>query len=186
MSKRDDIVEAAHTLFWRHGFESTSPGMILKESGAGQGSLYHHFSGKVGLASEVLGESVTALTERLDATFDGSLPPLDRVVAWLHQPRDALAGCRLGRFAAEQDVLDQPELAAPLAAYFADVTDRIEAALTAAQREGTLPPHLHPGDLACTLVAVVQGGYVASRATGDRGAMEKALRGALSLLRSIR
>ena len=45
-SKRDKLIEATKSLLWEVGYESMSPKTILKRSGAGQGSLYHHFEGK--------------------------------------------------------------------------------------------------------------------------------------------
>ena len=186
MSKKDAILAAASNLFWRHGYESTSPRMILDESGAGQGSLYHHFSGKADLAAEVLRQSGHELTRGLEAAFDPARTPLDRVDAWLGQPRHALGGCRVGRFAAEQEVLEHPELATPIQSYFQDVTRRLAEAFREAQAEGALPGHLTPEDLAATFVAIVQGGYVTSRATGTADAMTRAIRGARQLLRSVR
>ncbi len=56
------------------------------------------------------------------------------------------------------------------------------AVLSDAQRDGALRPELDTTDLAASLVAVVQGGYVLARATQDPTQMERATRGALALL----
>ncbi len=47
-SKRTALIEATKALLWERGYEATSPRDMLHRSGAGQGSLYHHFSGKLG------------------------------------------------------------------------------------------------------------------------------------------
>jgi len=54
--------------------------------------------------------------------------------------------------------------------------------LQEAQRDGALRPDLDTTDLAASLLAVVQGGYVLARAAQDPLAMERATRGALALL----
>ena len=43
---RDRLVEAARTLFWKHGYASTGIAQILKEADAGSGSLYYFFPTK--------------------------------------------------------------------------------------------------------------------------------------------
>ena len=47
---------------------------------------------------------------------------------------------------------------------------------------GELPAEIAPADLARTLAAVIQGGYVLARAMGDQEPMDAAVRGAISLL----
>ena len=52
---RDRLVEAARTLFWKHGYAGTGIAQILKEADAGSGSLYYFFPYEGGLASGCLG-----------------------------------------------------------------------------------------------------------------------------------
>ena len=54
-STRDRLVEAARTLFWKHGYASTGIAQILKEADAGSGSLYYFFPTKEDLLLAVLG-----------------------------------------------------------------------------------------------------------------------------------
>ena len=50
--------------------------------------------------------------------------------------------------------------------------------------EGGLRDSLDPDDTAATIVATLQGGYVLARAAGSREPFDRAVRGALGLLRS--
>ena len=51
MKAKGELVKAAKKLMWERGYEGVSPRDLLDESGAGHGSLYHHFKGKLNLAS---------------------------------------------------------------------------------------------------------------------------------------
>jgi AcrR family transcriptional regulator len=179
---REALIEATKHLLAEDGYVSTSPRDILARSGAGQGSLYHHFRGKSDLAAaltEVSTEMRTAVDERLDAEGD----PVAAVLDWLQAPREALRGCRLGRLAAEP-AIGEAVIAAPIAAYFHHVQDRLAARLGEAAAAGQLTEGVDPEQVAASLVAVVQGGYVLARATNDPAAMRRAQAGAAALLRA--
>lgn len=53
-SAKRKILRTASNLFWHNGFESTSVGDILGETGLGSGTLYWFFDSKEELLSEVL------------------------------------------------------------------------------------------------------------------------------------
>ena len=65
---RERILEAALSLFARHGYERTSVRMIAGEAGVAQGLMYNYFPGKEAL--------LRAIFERgmgdVDASFDGA------------------------------------------------------------------------------------------------------------------
>jgi AcrR family transcriptional regulator len=183
MSKRKAIVQAAKDLIWEEGYEAMSPRDVLKRSGAGQGSLYHHFSGKLDLASQAVWEINVELRAMADRVFGHTeRTPLERVRRYLDVlSRDPLKGCRVGRLAAESSI-ENEELRAPVAAWFEYVEARIAEALEEARAAGQIGPHVDPGELALTITAVVQGGYLLARAHADPGAMHRALAGAMALL----
>ncbi len=144
MSAREQILDAAKTLLWQRGYEAMSPRAVLAESGAGQGSLYHHFRGKADLAATAITEVSADLCTVAGIALSRDLPPLERVVAYLSQPREALRGCRLGRIAAEPVIADGA-IREPIAAYFAYIEGELAAALADAQRDGTLRDDLAAG-----------------------------------------
>ncbi|HJX22308.1 MAG TPA: helix-turn-helix domain-containing protein, partial [Steroidobacteraceae bacterium] len=96
MSKREAIVQAAKDLIWEEGYEAMSPRDVMERSGAGQGSLYHHFRGKRDLAGQALWEvniELRAIADRVFSHYER--PPLERLRRFLNAlSRDPLKGCR--------------------------------------------------------------------------------------------
>ncbi len=182
MSKREDILNAAKALLWERGYEAMSPRAVMDLSGAGQGSLYHHFRTKQDLAAAALEQVAAELIADFDAFLDrapGSA--LDKIRAWLLRPRDGLSGCRLGRLANET-ALDDERLRAPLCLYFGHVQRRLEELLAEAAADGLLSGSLNERELATALIAVIQGGYVLSRARRDARQLSQATAGACAML----
>ncbi|MCP2264233.1 transcriptional regulator, TetR family [Promicromonospora thailandica] len=174
---RDRLVDAAQDLFAAQGVGATSPRAVLAASGVGQGSLYHHFPTKHDLAVAAVGATVDDALARAFRTLDSGSPALERVIAYLERPRDALAGCRIGRHTADQAVMDDDGLRDVLTAYFV----RLLAALTTIFRETGLPDDV-ARDRAHAALAIIQGGYVLARATQDPDALTAAVRGFVGLL----
>lgn len=183
-TKREDIIEATKSLLWQHGYESMSPRMVLDASGAGQGSLYHHFKGKKGLAIAALDEIEAEMRDSATAILTGPEPALERIHYYLTQKRDGTKGCRLGRLATERSITDE-ELRAPVARYFKHVEALLATVLEEAMREGALRTDVPPARLATTLVAVVQGGFLLSRIHASGRPMKEATAGAAAMLTAL-
>lgn len=183
MDARTRLVDAAKLLIWRDGISATSPGAVLRESGVGQGSLYHHFAGKPDLATAVTAALADDLRAVTDAVLgDAAVPPLDRVRRYLDLARDATAGCRLGRLAFDSGHTGLAR--EPARAYFTDLRATLTGLLVAAFDDGDLVG-AEPDALAATVVACVQGGYVLAAATGDADALAAAARGLHALLDTV-
>ena len=50
-ARRDEILDAARACFEEHGYAATTIEQIAARSGASNGSIYHHFGAKEGIAS---------------------------------------------------------------------------------------------------------------------------------------
>jgi len=181
-SGRERLVEAAAGQLWANGYAATSPADIQRAAGAGQGSMYHHFSGKAELARAAIERLASELDHELGAALDSDRPGLERVLAYLERERDPLRGCRVGRLTGDPDVIGQELLRAPVSASFTRLQGRLASALADAQRAGELDPVLDPAALAASVAAVVQGGYVLARAERDPAAFQRAIDGARQLL----
>jgi TetR/AcrR family transcriptional regulator, transcriptional repressor for nem operon len=187
MSVKSDLVNSAKDLLWERGYESMSPSAILERSGAGQGSLYHHFRGKSDLAATALGEISAEVRELNDRTLrSDKRSALANVIEHLVTTRAGSKGCRIGRYANENDVVATPGLGQPIRDYFTAQRESIAAALAQAQRDGDLTSDLNVDDVAVALVAVIQGGYVLSRIYGDDTYLERATTAAASMLQPKR
>jgi AcrR family transcriptional regulator len=178
---RDRLVESARELLWQRGYTGTSPRAILDRAGAGQGSMYHHFAGKEDLAAAALKATSGQLLECSGADLTGG-SAVERLTAYLLRRRDVLRGCPIGRMTGDAEVLDSPVLLEVVSSTF----DRLRAELVAVVEAGVATGELDPGmdadDLADTVLAVVQGGYVLARAAGDPGPFDRAVRGAVALI----
>lgn len=180
-NRRDSIREAAARLFWQRGYEATSPRLIQKEAGAGQGSFYHHFGSKADLANDVLSEASSAMVADARSLLTGTDSPLAALRAYLDAERDPALGCRLGRLANETALAD-PQLGEPVAAYFAALLELLEARLAEARKRGEIQADSDTAALAAALAAAVQGAYVLARATAEPANLRRALAGARHLL----
>lgn len=177
---RDRLVAAAQEMFAAQGVGATSPRQVLAASGVGQGSLYHHFPTKHDLAAAAVGATVESALAAARRDLEGTTPALDRVVAYVERPRDALAGCKIGRLTSDQAVMDDDGLHDVVTAYFVRLLDVVATTL----REAGLPDD-DARDRAHAAVAIVQGGYVLARATGGPDAMRAAVRGFVTLLTDL-
>lgn len=178
---RSALLEATKELLAEDGYVATSPRDILARSGAGQGALYHHFRGKNDLVACALREVSADMCADADAVLDAQPDPVQAVLAWLTAPRQALRGCRLGRLTGEP-IQAEASLQEPIGAYFQHVQNSLAERLSDAAATGRLTTRADPAELATTVVAVVQGGYVIARATGDPDAMTRAQHAAAALL----
>jgi TetR/AcrR family transcriptional regulator, transcriptional repressor for nem operon len=184
MKAKDELVKAAKKLMSEHGYEAVSPRDLLDESGAGQGSFYHHFRGKMDLASVALNEISDEMCELAHETVRTDGSALERVMRYLDVSRDGLKGCRMGRFAAESSIAEV-SLRRPVERYFRDLQQILAGALREAQADGEIAKRLDANDLALMLMTVVQGGFVVSRVYRDRNAINRATKTAKSLLKSL-
>lgn len=184
MDSRTRLVEATQDLLWEQGYSATSPKDIMRRSGAGQGSMYHHFTNKQELAVEALERS--ALSMRHDAekllAADGS-SACEIATAYLRRQRDVLKGCRMGRMTFDADVLNTPELIEPVTRTFVWLLEALTALFERGRDHGEFAADIDARNLASLVVATVQGGYVLAHATRDTDAFDAAVEGAAALLR---
>jgi len=179
---RDRLIESTRELLWERGFVGTSPKAIQARSGAGQGSMYHHFHGKQDLALAAIARDTADLVTWADADLAGPGTVRERVARYLRRPRAALRGCPVGRLTMDPDVMSDPDLRRPVEDAFAVVRDHLARTLEEGRANGELDPSLDPAAVAAALVAVLQGGYVLARASGSADTYAQAVEGVLGLL----
>ncbi len=184
-SLRDRIVAATKDLIWERGFENMSPRDVMDRSGAGQGSLYHHFRSKQALAVAALDEMKAEEMATVDTIFDPAVPPLERIGRYLTRERRMLRGCRLARIANE-GAIENEDLRAPVAAYLDHITGLIGASLAEAQARGEIVPDIDARQVGATLMAIVEGGFVLARAHWDEARMREVLAGAMLFVERLR
>ena len=179
---RERLIESTRELLWERGYVGTSPKAIQERSGAGQGSMYHHFQGKQELALAAIERNVADLVTRADADLDGPGTVTERVTRYMRRERAALRGCPVGRLTMDPDVMADPDLRRPVEDAFATVRDRLARVIDEGRLHGELDRSVDPGGVAAALVAVLQGGYVLARAAGSADVYTQAVDGVLTLL----
>jgi TetR/AcrR family transcriptional regulator, transcriptional repressor for nem operon len=184
-SHRDRILAAAKDLIWERGFENMSPRDVMDRSGAGQGSLYHHFRSKQALALAALDEMKAEEMATVDAIFDPGLPPLERIERYFSRERRMLQGCRLARIANET-AIENPDLREPVAAYLNHITGLLTASLAEAQARGEIAGDVDPARIGATLMAIIEGGFVLARVHWDAARMREVLAGGMDLVARLR
>jgi TetR/AcrR family transcriptional regulator, transcriptional repressor for nem operon len=178
MDSRERLLAATAELLQRDGFSAMSPAAIQRRAGVGQGSMYHHFGGKAELAQVALGRSADRLLAAADETLSGPGSPVERVAGYLERERDPLLGCPVGRLAQDREVLEDERLRTVVASMFVALEQRLRAVLA---EDDSLPA---PEELAAAVLAILQGGYVLARAGRDRAPFDRAVAGAIRLLKA--
>ncbi|MFE1230221.1 TetR/AcrR family transcriptional regulator [Streptomyces sp. NPDC059442] len=182
MSTSERLVEATRELLWERGYVGTSPRAIQQAAGAGQGSMYHHFAGKPDLALAAIRRTAEEMRDTAEAVLGGGGSAYGRLEAYLLRERPVLRGCPLGRLTMDPDVLADDRLRAPVDETLGWLRGRIADVVREGLDTGELAGPLDPAELAATVVATVQGGYVLARAAGSPAAFDAAARGLLGLL----
>ncbi|MFC2446345.1 MAG: TetR/AcrR family transcriptional regulator [Corynebacterium matruchotii] len=185
MGTKERLISATQDLLWERGYAATSPKDILRKAEAGQGSMYHHFSGKQDLAVTALEETAAGMRASAEELLHGEGSPVERVRAYLTRQRDSLKGCRIGRMTYDTDVLVSPELLAPVAQTLAWLVAALADVIAEGIECGQLRADVDAREVASMLVATIQGGYVLARAGQDPAAFDAAVRGALQSLTAL-
>lgn len=183
MSTPERLIESTRELLWERGYVGTSPKAIQQHSGAGQGSMYHHFSGgKPDLALAAIRRTADEMRATAERVLGGTGSAYERIEAYLLRERDVLRGCPVGRLTMDPDVIASDELRAPVAETLDWLRDRIAGIVEEGRERGEFAPTLDARAIAATVVATVQGGYVLARASGSPAAFDTGVRGLLALL----
>jgi AcrR family transcriptional regulator len=81
--RRQDILEAALTIFAEHGFGAARLDDVAARAGVAKGTLYLYFKDKESLFEAVIRNAATPLIERLEALASGPPVPLETVLEQL-------------------------------------------------------------------------------------------------------
>ncbi|GAA4060038.1 TetR/AcrR family transcriptional regulator [Streptomyces shaanxiensis] len=182
MSTSERLIESTRELLWERGYVGTSPKAILERSGAGQGSMYHHFKGKPDLALAAIRRTAEEMRATAAGVLDGPGTPYERIEAYLRRERDVLRGCPIGRLTMDPDVIASDELRTPVEETLDWLRERLAGIVEEGKQQGQFAAGLDGEAIATTIVATVQGGYVLARASGSPAAFDVGVRGLLSLL----
>lgn len=157
---RDEALETALDLFWRHGYEGVSVADLTKAIGIAAPSLYHAFGSKADLYREVLrryGSSGLGPDEIANATssHDAARQLLERGIAAVTAPGRPL-GCMVSSGMLMTST-ENAELAGELKGLRAATREALERRIARDVEEGILPKEVEAAALARFYVSVLQG-----------------------------
>lgn len=184
MNTRERLITSTQELLWERGYVGTSPKAIQQRAGVGQGSMYHHFTGKPDLALAAIqrcAEEIRAFAERC---LSGPGSTYERIETFLMQDRRVLQGCQLGRLTQDPEIVANPDLHRPVDETFDWLRKRLAEVITQGQTGGELDSGLDGQDLAAAIAGIVQGGYVLAKAAGTDEPYFSAVRGLLALFKA--
>lgn len=184
VTKHDDIIEAAKTLFWEKGYDATSPRAIQELGKAGQGSFYHHFKSKKDLAAAAMEQVADERIAEFDETFGHSGPVIARIERFLLKPRDELKGCRIGRMVWDS-AIGEGDLRRPIERYFRHVEARLVEALELALASGEIQAIIPPEHIAAVVLASIQGALTLGRAMQDPKWYARTIQGSISFINRV-
>lgn len=174
---RRRIVEAAAPLFNQHGFTGCSMQDVMEATGLEKGGLYRHFGSKEELAAEsfqyALSRAVATRMDGLD-TLSGAVAKLRYVVdRFVSTPGPIPGGCPL-----LNTVIDADDGNAKLRELARDGMRAWKSRLTTiaeeGRRTGEIRPEVDAGQMANTIVAMLEGSLMISRIEGHRDALKDA------------
>lgn len=183
MDAKERLIESARELLWERGYVGMSPKAIQDRAAAGQGSMYHHFENKAAVALAAIERSAEELYRAAEKDLASPHTAIERIAAYLNRERQVLRGCRAGKLTQDPDVAANPRLRRPLQRMFARLQERLAGVLEEGQMTGEFPLEMSPQDVAATVIAVLQGGYVLARAENSVEPFERSIRGVLFLLK---
>jgi TetR/AcrR family transcriptional repressor of nem operon len=179
------LIRSTQDLLWERGYVGTSPKAIQLAADAGQGSMYHHFSGKAELARTAIERSAAELRAAAEEQFASEGTANERITHYLQRDRDVLKGCRMGRLTSDPDVMTDPVLRAPVDETFGWIRTRLAEIVAEGKRNGEYPERLDAEQTAATIAAVLQGGYVLARAANSDEPFDLAIKGLVNLLTGV-
>ncbi|GAA1943904.1 TetR/AcrR family transcriptional regulator [Kitasatospora viridis] len=176
------LIDSMRELLWERGYTATSPAAVQQRAGAGQGSMYHHFRNKAGLALAAERRMGEDLREEVEQRFAAAATTHQRIEAYLAPDAHVTRGCRLGRLIQDEEVAGSEELREPIVETYAWIQERIRQVLDEGVARGELRADVDTESLAVSILAIRQGAYALARLARSEEPFRQAGRGIAQLL----
>lgn len=186
---KERLIEAAISLFWRHGYASVSVDQLCDAAGVKKGSFYHYFAGKEDLALAALQTHWARRRPVLDAMFSPTIPPLERLEQYfrfiyerqceLKRETGHVLGCFFFNLGSAS--LEHPRIAASVQEILSVYVRYYESSLREAQALGLIEVR-NPSEKARALFTYMEGVMADARIHNSTEALEHFPRLAFDLL----
>ena len=169
-SHRETILTEGLRVVLERGFRGASVRDVVQAAGVPQGSFTNHFVSKEAFGLEILDLYFAQVREGIGKTLrNDSLPPLDRLRAWLDLQTRFLKkaqmrnGCLIGNFSIEAaDPSDA--IRRRLVEIFEEIQQSVANCLRAAVKARELRPSTNCDELASFLYSSLQGAILQAKA----------------------
>jgi TetR/AcrR family transcriptional repressor of nem operon len=169
-SNRETILTEGLRVVLERGFCGASVRDVVQAAGVPQGSFTNHFASKEAFALEILDRYFAQVREGIQKTLrSDSLPPLDRLRAWLDlqirflKKAEMRNGCLIGNFSIE--AADHSEaIRRRLVEIFDEIQQSIAYCLRAAVKARQLRPATDCDEVASFLYSSLQGAILQGKA----------------------
>jgi TetR/AcrR family transcriptional repressor of nem operon len=176
---KECIVEVASRLVHLRGFNHTSIGEILKESGVGKGNFYYYFKSKEELGYAIIENNFKQFSKEVtEKAFGNKRDALTQLHDFLdilfdiHRKRNCAGGCRLGNMAMEMSDIHE-EFRRRFQEVFDGWEAQVAAILRKAQVNGQLAGHSDLLALAQFVIASVEGAILLAKVKKDSTILER-------------
>jgi TetR/AcrR family transcriptional regulator, transcriptional repressor for nem operon len=179
---KERLLAAAKELFLARGYAATTVDAICEQAQLTKGSFYYSFDSKEELGFAVLDWSLGRGVQLLaGGSHAQTADPVEKAFAFLEHlekcaPELWSRGCLLGSFAMELADTN-PRMQQAVAGMFQAVADNFAGQLQPLAAQGTGAQAPSAGELAETLLGLIEGSIILAKAHRDPSRLPKAIRG---------
>lgn len=177
-SHKERMLRQGMKLLYANGFHGMTVDALLAASGVPKGSFYHHFGSKDAFAQAVLGRYAQSQRDLLDRwTERAELSTPDKLTGYFREMAenfvrsDYQRACLAGKLSTEVAASSEPfreQLDQDLRRW----KHQLIAVLENGQQRGDVRTDRDGGDLADSLLALLQGAFVIALSTRDEESLE--------------
>lgn len=183
---RERIKQASLGLFHQKGYKNTTISHVLEDSGIKKGTFYFHYPSKEKLAVEVLNRAITTYNEAIDSAVMHESPSeqiLDMIAAIVnyHLEDNTTKGCIFGNMALEMGK-NGTEVADFVEKVFEKWIARFEGIIIQAVEQKEIELKESAQAFARTILALIQGGLLLSKISGNPDSLKNCQQTIISLL----
>ena len=184
---RRRILETAHALFARDGYEGVSMERVAEAAGLKKANLFHYYPTKEALGAAVIEEAARRHAEGMRALFaDPAQDPVtavrllfDRGTAGAR--RDCSRGCFIGKMGQELDERDGA-MRRRLSQCLGEWRQEVAGFLDGWRRRGWFRAGFRSAEAADAVLALYEGGLLLAKVAGDEAPLEHARRAAVTVV----
>jgi TetR/AcrR family transcriptional repressor of nem operon len=167
------LLDATLNVVRAKGYTATRVEDVCAEAGLTKGSFFHHFKSKEDLALAAAAHWLARTTEFFaSAPYHEPSDPLDRLIAYIEFRKSILTGelpeftCFVGTIIQEA-YRTHPEVSAACERSISAHAETLASDIRAAMRQYGIRGSWTAASLALHIQAVIQGGFILAKATGD-------------------